>query len=82
MWSSLRVYKTHQQKPSHSSHFLNHLWAHGVVELLWFIPDKSYGCQANEFMVIQYDITTISIFIKRLDILVIAHMKFSVATKW
>ena len=60
-----------------------------MVELLWFIPDKIYGCQANEFMEIQYDNTPISISIgteithvkiKRLDMLVIVNRKFSVAS--
>ena len=59
-----------------------------MVELLWFIPDKIYGCQANEFMVIQYRNTPILVSIgieinnvKRLDMSIVVNINLIVVTK-
>ena len=61
-----------------------------MVELLWFIPDKIYGCQANEFMVIQYHNTPIfvsigieinNVVIKRLYMSIVVDINLIVVTK-
>ena len=60
-----------------------------MVELLWFIPDKIYGCQANEFMVIQYHNTPIFVSIgietnnvvKRLYMSIVDNINLIVVTK-
>ena len=60
-----------------------------MVELLWFIPDKIYGCQANEFMVIQYHNTPIFVSIgiennnvvKRLDMSIVVDINLIVVSK-